>query len=471
MNYDEQRKYLRGSRVWGAVVCAAFLWRAYPFAMPVPRAFLFDRESWSGLEVRSAIAVGMILVALAGSMFYTPDYLHLTVTPNKPQRWQVKIRWRIAVLLAILMFILPMPPRGQVRGLVAAAVIALINLIGKRFVSSKWLPLGFAVADLALLIAAFWFGGMDAIFFFFGLAAALHLWMVCSADDGANLALFVIVLIGLGGSQNLVRWHSDTVRIELEQMVLLSIVGTCLLVFRAAGRHKKNRAGALRELTAFTGRSGADVERLWQTSNQQLAANWEAAKLAPDDRAALARWYADNSELYLFAISAYNLEYRRIKSNLFVLDYGRGHAIDYGAGNGELVLEMARRGQRAAYYDVDGATLRFARWRAQQRGLEVEFFTEKPPLARERPFDTVFSFDVLEHIPDLAAELDFLSSLLAPGGQMVFDLPTGATKAHPMHLEHHLDFRKHLEAKGLREKKRWADYIPFRKQEKFVFVK
>jgi hypothetical protein len=54
---------------------------------------------------------------------------------------------------------------------------------------------------------------------------------------------------------------------------------------------------------------------------------------------------------------------------------------------------------------------------------------------------------------------------------MVFDLPTGATRAHPMHLEHRLDFRKFLEGRGLRERKRWLDYLPFRKQEKFVFVR
>ena len=472
MNYDEQQKYLRGSRVWGAVVCAGFLVLA---AASLRAAWDFGLACgcgrWDWIQDRWTLVSAPGALAVAVSIFYSPDYLHLTVTPNKPQAWQIRIRWRIAAAIAILSLVGATSAEGRLAGVGAGVVVATVNLIGKRFRRSAWLSLGYAFCDFAVLIVFAIFLGMDPAVFIVLATLIVHLWVVSDlfalfplVTTAVGTVLLAAVAVKTGDASALLLWAA----------LAVSTIGTSCLVHRAKRQHAKNRDAALRELMDYTHRSSADVERMWQTSNQQLAANWEKAKLAPDDRAALAKWYADNSELYLFAISAYNLEYRRIKSNLFVLRYGHGHALDYGAGNGELVLEMARRGQRAAYYDVDGATLRFARWRAQQRGLEVEFFTDKPPLAalaRERPFDTVFSFDVLEHIPDLAAELDFLSSLLAPGGQMVFDLPTGATKAHPMHLEHHLDFRKHLEAKGLRERKRWADYLPFRKQEKFVFVK
>src|SRR5262249_26506617 len=155
------------------------------------------------------------------------------------------------------------------------------------------------------------------------------------------------------------------------------------------------------------------------TSNQELAKNWNAAALPEDDPARLAEWYRENSELYLFAISGYNLEYKRIRSNLKVLEFARGSCLDYGAGNGEIVLELARRGQPATYYDVDGVTMKFAKQRAADQRLSVQFFCSKPELsaaAAKRAFDTVFSFDVLEHLPDLPGELNFLASLLTPGG-------------------------------------------------------
>ncbi len=213
---------------------------------------------------------------------------------------------------------------------------------------------------------------------------------------------------------------------------------------------------------------------MWQTSNQELAQSWQKAAIAPDDREKLAAWYRDNSELYLFAISGYNLEYKRIRSNLNVLELAQGSCLDYGAGNGEIILELARRGHPATYYDVDGVTMRFARRRAEQQKLSVRFFRTKDDLAasaRQRNFDTVFSFDVLEHLPHLAAELNFLSSLLAPSGVLVFDVPAGSTKSHPMHLDHRVDVFAHMRAKGFIDERGVALRLPFKKEEKYVYRK
>jgi 2-polyprenyl-3-methyl-5-hydroxy-6-metoxy-1,4-benzoquinol methylase len=84
-------------------------------------------------------------------------------------------------------------------------------------------------------------------------------------------------------------------------------------------------------------------------------------------------------------------------------------------------------------------------------------------------FDTVFSFDVLEHLPDLPGELSFLSSLLKPGGLFVFDVPAGSTSAHPMHLNHNLNVLKYMRDKGLADERNLMLRLPFRKEEKFVF--
>jgi 2-polyprenyl-3-methyl-5-hydroxy-6-metoxy-1,4-benzoquinol methylase len=233
-------------------------------------------------------------------------------------------------------------------------------------------------------------------------------------------------------------------------------------------------AAAVTELEDFTGYTADRIRHLWAVSNQELAQNWQRTAIAADDREKLAAWYRENSELYLFAISGYNLEYKRIRSNMNVLKLAHGASLDYGAGNGEIILELARRGHPATYYDVDGVTMRFARRRAEQQKIAVEFLCRKEDLqssARKRSFDTIFSFDVLEHLPDLPGELDFLSSILGPGGLFVFDVPAGSTKAHPMHLNHSLDVFSHMRAKGFIDERGVELRLPFKKEEKYVYRK
>jgi len=133
---------------------------------------------------------------------------------------------------------------------------------------------------------------------------------------------------------------------------------------------------------------------------------------------------------------------------------------------------LARRGHPVTYFDVEGVTMKFAQKRAQQHGLKIDFARTKDDLraaAQKRGFDTIFSFDVLEHLPDLPGELTFLSSLLRPGGIFVFDVPAGSTKAHPMHLNHNLNVLEFLRARGLKDRRTFSLRMPFRKEEKYVF--
>jgi 2-polyprenyl-3-methyl-5-hydroxy-6-metoxy-1,4-benzoquinol methylase len=70
-------------------------------------------------------------------------------------------------------------------------------------------------------------------------------------------------------------------------------------------------------------------------------------------------------------------------------------------------------------------------------------------------FDTVISLDVLEHMPDLPGELNYLNSLLAPGGRLILTVPMGATKSHPMHLAHEVRAIEILTKFGFRNVKDW----------------
>ena len=462
MNYRDQEKFLLGSRIWGGAVCAVFLAVA-----------AFTRVAFSGRwRTSETVTFFLAAIAVAVMMYYAPDYLHLSVTPGKKCRWEINLRWRLAAAALLLGVLLAPANPGRIFAIFAGLVLAGANWIALKKVPGRNLPAYFWITDLLLLfLSLIRADAGSAAILLVALAAAAHMAIVRREDRhlrwmGIVLASGLVVVSFATGPLGRSAFLSGSL------LLLVATIGTAWLVHRARQQNASNIAAALSELIYFTGYPADRIRELWATSNQQLAANWQQARPAEDNPEQMAEWYRQNSELYLFAISAYNLEYKRIRSNMKVLRMARGATLDYGAGNGEILLELARRGQRAAYYDVEGVTMRFARQRAERQGLAIEFFHAKDALAqyaRENGFDTVFSFDVLEHLPDLPGELAFLASLLNPGGLFVFDVPAGSTRAHPMHLNHNLNVLEYMRAKNLVDERNLMLRLPFRKEEKFVF--
>lgn len=466
MNYREQLGYLQRSRLWA--ITLALVWLGTSTI-----SFALVR-----ISVRSAVAFGCIVIAIAVSLLYTPDYIHLTVNPRKKIRWQIMIRWRIlgialALGLASCLSARPLNLMDTVFLISAIAWLAGANLVARKRQTWSGLAAYFWAGDCAVLTVSLLLGHCHALVIAALLAMAAHLsillcdrhWMAwpVTVAAGSWIAL-LFARVKPESDQNLALGAI---------MVLISAGATAWLIHRAQQHNARNVQGALQELMEFTGYPAERIRHLWSESDKELAQNWVAAVLDESDSRVLADWYRQNSELYMFAISGYNLDYKRIRSNLKVLGFARGACLDYGAGNGEIILELARQGHPATYYDVDGVSARFARHRALSQGLDVKFAHDKAELAtavQNNGFDTVFSLDVLEHLPDLAGELTFLAGLINPSGRFVFDIPAGSTKSHPMHLNHNVEFRSLLNHKGLRESCRWWQRLPFRKQEKYVFV-
>jgi 2-polyprenyl-3-methyl-5-hydroxy-6-metoxy-1,4-benzoquinol methylase len=426
-------------------------------------------------SAHSALASTVFLLtaaALVVSIFYTPDYLHLSVDEKKRQRWETRIRWRVigaALLLALLSV------HGLKSGLELLAAIVWLSIA--NWVATKLRPKScawfFWATDFILLATLLLTGSLGPLVGAMLLAAAACL-SILITENNIFPWTFAVTISGFFLLMAAPLSVRETGEFLLAGAVLFlsAAWSSALLVYRAQRQNARNVREATDELVRFTGYTPEKVRTLWSDSNRQLAENWKTAAVDESDAARLADWYRENAQLYMFAISAYNLEYKRIRSNLKVLRFARGATLDYGAGNGEIVLELARRGHPVAYYDVEGETMKFARQRASDQDLDIAFFhTREALLASKRRFDTVFSFDVLEHLPDLAGELRFLSSLLNQGGLFLFDVPAGSTKAHPMHLNHNLGVREYMHSLGMRQERSFLERLSFRKEEKFFFTK
>ncbi len=460
MDYAAQKSFLNISRLWATFLAVALLLAS---AWP-PLLYLGSA---------SILAIyALILLSTAASLTYTPSYLHLTVYPTKRRRWAVRVRWPI--LAAALLLALPFchSRRSFIALLAALTYLAFANFLASRPAQAyaTWLLSGI---DYQVIFALFAFGNLNPLIGAALFVAATHLFVVATEKRpyaSALLASFTVFcaimtsiffqVTGFGGTlkppavlppaQVL---FSERLTVVLILPVLVSAFATAFLVRRAQRRNRQNLAPVMAGLVEFTGYTPEHIRHLMTISDAELASKWKQAGIAPDDAPRMAQRYQENSELYLFALVSFNLDYKRIRYYLTILPLAHGTCLDYGAGNGELLIEIARRGHPVTYYDVDGLTMQYARHRAKAENLSIQFFTDKQALAQSAPlgFDTIFSLDVLEHLPDLPGELAFLSSILSPAGAFIFNLPPGSTKSHPMHLDHNLDVRAFLTHRSLVE--------------------
>jgi SAM-dependent methyltransferase len=97
----------------------------------------------------------------------------------------------------------------------------------------------------------------------------------------------------------------------------------------------------------------------------------------------------------------------------------RGRLLDYGAWVGFLASEAASRG-----WEVTGVEpSRWAAERARGRGVEIV-----DPERLNGCFDAITLGDVIEHLPDLEAEVERLAALLAPGGVIWIATPDAGSR-------------------------------------------
>jgi SAM-dependent methyltransferase len=127
--------------------------------------------------------------------------------------------------------------------------------------------------------------------------------------------------------------------------------------------------------------------------------------------------------------------------------HARGRALlEVGCGAGDFLLAAHQSGRHVCgveYRDDLAAALR------EGLGLDVRSGALQPGLWPDDSFDAIAYWEVLEHVPDAAAELSLAARYLRPGGALLLSFPT-ITAVHqgkefgvcwaPLELPRHLVF-------------------------------
>lgn len=446
MNYAEQQQTLRAyRRTW-------LVWLAL-FGLIVS-GLINEAVTTISLPVAS---IGLLMaIATAFAIYYLPLYLGLTVERRKRYTWVVKVH-PVAMGLILICVGPWLRSSGQWLAWLACLAITAVGVLAARRAlklnddvdAVALVPLGLFVGDLIIVLIAVNQGAGAIVACVVGLAFATAIFLV-SAEGRTRWfgllagAVALGCITGIGAS-----WRFAVFAVLVEAAAALG----ALVLSQLAGRqHQANVSATVDDLTAFALVTPEYAEEMLVTATGILARSWNDDP--PVDPDAVGRWYEANSEYYLYDLAQFHLAYKHIRFMLDIVELSDGRILDYGAGIGDLVLELARRQHDVTYLDVDGRTKAFARWRAERDWLPVTFASDLDEV--DGPFDTIISLDVFEHLAEPLPVVDGLIEKLAPGGRMIVTAYFGATKSHPMHFDHDIDLGAYLRAAGLVDRKSFA---------------
>jgi len=146
--------------------------------------------------------------------------------------------------------------------------------------------------------------------------------------------------------------------------------------------------------------------------------NHDPAEIARFDATAQRWWDPNGAFRPLHVLNPVRLSY--IESRVGALAGKR--VIDVGCGGGLLTEAMSRRGAEVTGIDLGAATLEVAELHALESGLSIRYVKQSAEdHAAQAPgsYDVVTCLEMLEHVPDPAAVLHALRTLVKPEGHVV----------------------------------------------------
>jgi SAM-dependent methyltransferase len=152
-------------------------------------------------------------------------------------------------------------------------------------------------------------------------------------------------------------------------------------------------------------------------------------------------FYRDQvKEIYLFDLGAWHLASKDYIADTvrLIADYAQGRVLDFGGGIGThtIAAALCPDVKEVVYCDINPINREFVEYRATKLGLrEKIIFCEDIPT--QTKFDTIVSFDVLEHLPDPSRQLLQFYQALEVNGKIILNwyFFKGFNQEYPFHLD------------------------------------
>lgn len=110
----------------------------------------------------------------------------------------------------------------------------------------------------------------------------------------------------------------------------------------------------------------------------------------------------------------------------------RRRVLDFGCGTGYGAAEIAADADEVVAVDIEPEAVRHARDNFEAPNLIFQTVAAGRPLCfPDRSFDTVLSFQVIEHVSEPNRYLDEIRRVLRPGGHLVLTTPDRRTRLLP----------------------------------------
>ena len=198
---------------------------------------------------------------------------------------------------------------------------------------------------------------------------------------------------------------------------------------------------------------------------------WDKAN--PQTEEERRKWYQE-TDAYIFESSFWYEADRSIQElHKWIIKtcmWTGGRILDFGAGIGELIIQLALHDNiKPVYMDLNSLTSDFAKFRLDERGLldKVEFVTTKGEPDLSGLYSIVYTLDTLEHLDDPFGYVDTFIDYLPVGGKLILEYSLDFTERYPMHLEKYVKrdlmemdhlIKIYLSAEGIKKR---AD-LPYR---------
>ena len=164
-----------------------------------------------------------------------------------------------------------------------------------------------------------------------------------------------------------------------------------------------------------------------------IADEWN--RKSPQNSDEIKKFYKE-TENYIFELACWHRSPQRKYLTNMAVDICKQSKLrkilDFGCGIGQDGISFAKVGFKVTLSDLPGKTFGFAKWRAEKRGLNIDF-VNSDELAEE--YDAILCFDVLEHLLEPEQTVKYLYKHLKDHGILLVTVNFKHSEIHPMHLE------------------------------------